>query len=259
MAVSLRRFTGITALVFTLLVPGIAAATPIVGGTEASIAEHPWMVFLSTGSTGADSGQFCGGTLIAPTKVLTAAHCTDTKGFPLREVVGGRQDKATTAGTVAKVARTWVHPDWHMGTMSDPETRGFDVAVLTLDTPLPYTALPLVDKADTALYREATTAEVLGWGQTATEYSRTLQKVDVPLVADATCTAFSQYYRPGFEVCAGYKAGGKDSCGGDSGGPLVVAGKVIGIVSWGGECAAPDQYGVYTRLINTLDLVRSQM
>jgi hypothetical protein len=54
-------------------------------------------------------------------------------------------------------------------------------------------------------------------------------------------------------ICAGYPEGGKDSCQGDSGGPIVVPGPggerlQFGVVSWGWDCAAPDWYGVYSRI-----------
>lgn len=55
-----------------------------------------------------------------------------------------------------------------------------------------------------------------------------------------------------FHICAGYWHGGSDACNGDSGGPLACYSQseptLIGIVSWGVECARHGTYGVYTRV-----------
>ncbi len=48
------------------------ATQEIVGGSRASIADFPYVVYLTT----SDGFQFCGGTLVDDNKVITAAHCT---------------------------------------------------------------------------------------------------------------------------------------------------------------------------------------
>ncbi|NED89069.1 trypsin-like serine protease, partial [Streptomyces sp. SID11233] len=65
-----------------VLVPGPAAADGvIVGGKQVAVADHPWVVALSSRSRfGAErSGQYCGGVLVGPRTVATAAHCLSGK------------------------------------------------------------------------------------------------------------------------------------------------------------------------------------
>src|SRR5690349_7848227 len=76
----------------------------IVGGTRASTSTYPWVVYLAT-TTGS---QFCGGTLTKANKVVTAAHCVKGRTPASTRVVHGRDDKQSTAGTVASVTKIWV-------------------------------------------------------------------------------------------------------------------------------------------------------
>ena len=59
-------------------------------------------------------------------------------------------------------------------------------------------------------------------------------------------------------LCA--KAPGADACYGDSGGPFTLEEEertvLIGVVSWGLECARPQWPGVYSRVASVLDWVR---
>ncbi|WP_338067462.1 serine protease [Crossiella equi] len=214
----------------------------IVGGTRASISQHMYTVFLASGSSG--SGQFCGGTLVAANKVVTAAHCTKGRATSNTFVVHGREDKQSTAGTVARVTKIWVHPSYTTA------TAGFDVSVLTLDRNISGPTVPLATPSDTALYAEGQSALILGWGTTSSggSASRYLLKANVPLTSDATCkTAYTQYSNTSM-ICAGFPQGGVDTCQGDSGGPLIVGGKLIGATSWGRGCAGAGYPGVYARI-----------
>nr|CAD7447419.1 unnamed protein product [Timema bartmani] len=83
-----------------------------------------------------------------------------------------------------------------------------------------------------------------------------LMEVSLPIVTNAQCAQiYGSSSITNSMLCAGYVAGGKDSCQGDSGGPLVSGGVQVGIVSWGGECAAVGIAGVYVRVSAIRDWV----
>ncbi|ALG05758.1 serine protease [Kibdelosporangium phytohabitans] len=226
----------------------------IVGGTRANINDHKYTVYLASGSTG--SGQFCGGTLVSATKVVTAAHCTVNRSPSNTYVVWGREDKQSTAGTVARVTKIWIHPSYTSA------TRGFDVSVLTLGTSLAGPYLPLATTADTALYAAGTQATILGWGTTSSggSASRYLLKATVPLTSDSSCSsAYGSSFIQSAMVCAGLPNGGVDTCQGDSGGPLIAGGKLIGDTSWGRGCALAGYPGVYGRIATYQTTIAAQL
>lgn len=213
----------------------------IVGGEEANIEDHPFTVRL----TSPDGFGFCGGTLAAPDKVVTAAHCVEGAAPEDQKVVSGRTVMSTDEGTVSDVTNVWVHPEY------GSDGSNYDVAVLTLAAPVEQAPAELATAADDPEYAPGTEVTTLGWGNTTEggEQSDHLMKVAVPVTSDEECTtAYGAEYKAGGMVCAGLADGGKDSCQGDSGGPLVVGNKLVGVVSWGEGCARPGKPGVYSRV-----------
>jgi secreted trypsin-like serine protease len=228
----------------------------IIGGEETTTEENPFVVALTT----PDGFQFCGGTIVAPTKVVTAAHCTESSAPADVKVVAGRTVLSSDEGTVAGVTDIWIHPEWDSATLTN------DASVLTLDTPLTQTPLALASPTDTDLYTAGANSTVYGWGVTESgSPSDHLRKVDVPVVADDACgSSYPDEFNAASMACAGLAEGGKDSCQGDSGGPLsgVAADgtrKLIGIVSWGQGCAEANFYGVYGRVSAFHDLIAGQI
>ncbi|WP_158890940.1 S1 family peptidase [Amycolatopsis anabasis] len=232
--------------------PSGDASPMIVGGTRANVNEYPWTVFLANSS----NFQFCGGTLVKANKVVTAAHCVSGRSPSSTRVVQGREDKQSSAGVVANVTKIWVHPSYSTA------TRGYDVAVLTLDRNLTASTLPLAGPSDGALYAAGTQATILGWGTTSSggSASRYLLKATVPVTSDATCgKAYGSSYISSAMVCAGYPQGGVDTCQGDSGGPMVAGGKLIGATSWGRGCAQAGYPGVYARVMSYHTVLTQQI
>jgi secreted trypsin-like serine protease len=252
------------------LAVGPTPAHAIVGGGPVSTGQYPWMVALASRSVYGDSrsGQFCGGTLVSPTKVVTAAHCLYDESTmqpadrPDLRVIVGRTDLTSDDGVEVPVSQVWIDPDYSM------RNNTWDVAVLTLADPQPGRAvLPLVAQGQSAPYRAGTNATVLGWGDLRGDgdYAAVLHSVQVPLIADATCArdypgGADGAFQPSTMVCAGEQTtGGRDACQGDSGGPLVVAGRLVGLVSWGTGCAEAGHPGVYTRVAAMTDAVRAHL
>ncbi|MFF3916096.1 S1 family peptidase [Streptomyces sp. NPDC001852] len=229
-----------------------AAPQPIVGGTTTTTAAYPFVMQI----TDASGSQFCGGTLVAANKVVTAAHCMAGESADNVRVVGGRTNLNGTDGTVSKVSKIWVNPDY------TDATNGHDVAVLTLATSMPYKPVSYVSASQTDVYAAGATARILGWGTTSENGSSSnqLRTATVPLVSDSSCkSSYGTDFVQSDMVCAGYSSGGVDTCQGDSGGPLLIGGVLAGITSWGEGCAEAGYPGVYTRLTTFSDLVTAQV
>ncbi|WP_128379992.1 S1 family peptidase [Streptomyces cavernae] len=229
-----------------------AAPAPIVGGTTTTTTAYPFIMQI----TDASQNQFCGGTLVSPTKVVTAAHCMVGETTSSVRVVGGRTYRNGTNGTVSRVSRIWIHPSY------TDATNGDDVAVLTLSTSMPYTTASYVTSSQTGVYAAGTTARILGWGTTSAggSSSNQLRTATVPIVSNSSCaSSYGSNFVAGDMVCAGYTSGGVDTCQGDSGGPLLIGGVLAGITSWGEGCATAGYPGVYTRLTTFSSLVTTQV
>ncbi|MFJ8632696.1 trypsin-like serine protease [Streptomyces sp. NPDC093568] len=235
----------------------------VIGGTTTSITSAPWMAQLwyyddqGTADEGDDLGFFCGGAVVAPTKILTAAHCV--KGYDWANygavVTGTAQlasDSVPSDATVSAPYRQWYHPSYNATTIDN------DIAVITLAGPVKATPIRMTTSGDTASYAAGTNAKVYGWGRTSStseDISPTLKSATLPIQSDSTCTGYyGAEFVKGHMVCAGKPATGSDTgtvsaCNGDSGGPLVVNGRIVGVVSWGVQnCVAQGAYSVFAKV-----------
>ena len=226
----------------------------IVGGEKADPGEYPWQVALMEFGE-----QVCGGTLIAPDWVLTAAHCVE---YGADQVMLGahRLNKDEESRQLIDVSQVIIHPQY------DSYMIDSDIALLKLAEPA-----TLNDRVQTIglLQSQAvagTLSTIIGWGTTSEmgNPSNVLREVSVPIVSQAMCTRVYGDEVTENMICAGLAKGGKDSCYGDSGGPLVVSDGgdgwlQAGIVSWGEGCALKGSYGVYTNLPLFVDWVQGYL
>ena len=217
----------------------------IVGGTPATQFQNPFQValLLSSIANNADA-QFCGGALLAPNRVVTAAHCSDFVAANEVQVLTGTR-RLDGTGTRVNVTAIAIHPDW------DATTFNNDVAVWTLAADQTQLLAELANQDGPVGGQTLVT----GWGRTSEGGTSpiALEAVQVPLVDTADCNDANSYNGQitNRMICAGLDAGGQDSCQGDSGGPLTRGlnnAVLTGIVSWGTGCARPNLYGIYTRV-----------
>ncbi|MEW1547848.1 serine protease [Streptomyces tsukubensis] len=240
---SLFRSKAVTAVGVALLMlggvlSGTAAAEDepeIVGGRPTTIQNHPYQVSLQY-----NGKHICGGTLVKPNRVVTAAHCTD--GISARDLgIRAGSTYHSSGGPLCLVGEVVPHPRY------DRWTTDFDVSIVKINSRCTGRPAPLAEREPAA----GSQVTVTGWGALSEGGSSPdqLQEVTVDVVSREACRqVYGSSAITGNMICAGGGQDGKDACQGDSGGPLVQNGVLHGIVSWGSGCGRPGYPGVYSNV-----------
>jgi len=204
----------------------------IYGGKDAP--KYQWMVRL----------EGCGGALIAPDVVITAAHCVAEHGERESLIIGAHDldDYGTVDWDVEErtTARVQVHPDYYAW-----NDEGGDIALVFLDKPSDLEPIKLGRDEPSV----GSKVFVTGWEGS----DRVLQQAKLFVHPDGICRGhfedddyFDDFNRDN-ELCAGRLDASQQPCSGDSGGPLFKKEDgeyvVYGVVNRGPSC--PDTYDVY--------------
>ncbi|MBK1721832.1 serine protease [Thiocystis violacea] len=241
-----------------------ASAQPrLLGGEPVEQSEWPWQAALKISTWRLNGSWTCGGSVIHPNWILTAAHCIVDDSDDRYNTVSPSNIEVRTGSTrfeyggqTSKVKRIVKHPEFN------PLTLNHDIALIELKSPVYVDPLrPVTWEREPDLACPGTASAVTGWtptelcGLTAT----LLSKVDASIANPDTCrTAYGDAAITQNMLCTTSAATDDEHCQADDGSPLVVENgrggyAQAGIVSWGNGCDEPAEPTVYTRLASHVE------
>ena len=201
---------------------------------------------------------FCGGTLIAPDTIVTAAHCVDETNSKILISLGQSHFDALPNAAKIEVKGIVVHNEY------DSKLSQKDIALLFVDPKdvqkIAPNVKPAILESDINIPEVNAKLRVFGFGNGTSQgwlQQPELMQVEVPVISVENCKELYNMNDveqiTAEQICALKKDGGQDSCSGDSGGPAFSVNqkgelKLAGVVSWGEGCAQSKNPGVYTRI-----------
>ncbi|KAM8704626.1 hypothetical protein ACLKA7_009137 [Drosophila subpalustris] len=239
--------------------------TRIVGGSDVQAGEYvPYQVSMQY-ATREGHVHFCGGSIIAPNRVLTAAHCCQGLNVTRMSVVAGIRNLDDQSGSRSQVVSYAIHPDYK-------ELETSDIAVLTIKPPLVLNNVSIgaIEFDDKEFVGAGVPVTLTGWGLRlpvsfpfldSFNYPNTLQRMNYQTMSNLRCRESGMNAVTETEICA--RGPFRGACSGDSGGPLVRNNnglKQVGVVSYGlfvcGLFVTPD---VYTRVSTFRDWIKQHV
>ncbi|KAF5287270.1 hypothetical protein FQR65_LT02143 [Abscondita terminalis] len=218
----------------------------IIGGADAEDGQFPHQISLKVLTV-----HICGGSIIKPKFILTAAHCVDGAVSKDMTVVAGT-NKQSVIEPFIQVSTYNAHQEYNLWKMMN------DIAIVRLSKELTYDSKVQPIALNTDFTDAGVQCVLSGWG--SIKYPgvspENLQFINLVTIDIDECagrlSSFGLYV--GQEQVCTLTVRGEGACQGDSGGPLISGNQQIGVVSWGRPCAIgyPD---VYTRVSAYIDWI----
>ncbi|CAH1398082.1 unnamed protein product [Nezara viridula] len=225
------------------------------GGKNAKEKEFPHMVRIGDfDSNLLEVIWVCGGSIVSPQFILSAAHCPVTKdnGYAM---FGTIHTNDSPDNHTVQISEIYIHPHYNA------EENNHDIALFKLATLLKSSEIPIcLDTGISVFNSMRVTATGFGIDKEQ-KVKDVLQKIELNIVDQGVCaTQFKQSIKngelsfPEHSVCAYHE--NRDTCQGDSGGPLQVRHRwlpgmyiQIAITSIGVNCSLNVNLpGVYTKV-----------